>query len=128
MGVSDVSAWKVDPASKELYDDFMIEPLGLQAGQRIEYVQPPSGDVGLLNGESLLLVGINGVTTEMERAASGAGASVRVAELVADMKAIDATMAGATLDAMYVSAGPPSSRGTLETDAEAWEQLFLNLK
>jgi hypothetical protein len=33
-------------------------------------------------------------------------------------------MEGAELDAMFIGAGPSSSAGTLETDAEAWEWLF----
>eukprot|EP00966_Prymnesium_polylepis_P034206 795006-Prymnesium_polylepis.1 len=33
--IPDTTQWQVEPSSKELYDDFMIAPLGLQAGQRI---------------------------------------------------------------------------------------------
>jgi hypothetical protein len=48
MQIADTSQWQVEPTSTELYDDFMIVPLGLQAGQRIEYVPVPAGDVSTL--------------------------------------------------------------------------------
>eukprot|EP00966_Prymnesium_polylepis_P042589 989521-Prymnesium_polylepis.1 len=35
MRIPDTTQWQVKPSSKELFDDFMIAPLGLQAGQRI---------------------------------------------------------------------------------------------
>ena len=83
-------------------------------GSRVRILSERGGEV---------LVG-DGVAAAMESAATSAGASVRLAELKPDMKAIDATMADAELDAMYIAAGPGSSGGTLETDAAAWEHLF----
>ena len=125
MGVMDQAAWKVDPASDELYDDFMIEPLGVRAGQCVEYRQLPS-DVALhsLLGNHVLLLGAKSATALIEGAATEAGATVRVAELTADVKAIEAIMEAAELDAIFISAGPASLAGTLETSAEAWEIAF----
>ena len=126
MHIADTSQWQVEPTSLELYDDFMIEPLGLIAGQRIEYDPVPSADVKALASEHVLLVGKSAVTAEMERVATGVGASVRVAELTPVVKAIEATMEGAQLDALFIGAAPTSSTGTLETNAELWENLFDN--
>jgi citronellol/citronellal dehydrogenase len=124
MHIPDTSQWQVEPASRELYDDFMIEPLGLIAGQRIEYDPMPVADVSTLASQHVLLVGKSSVTAEMERVATGAGATVRVAALTPIVKAIESTMEGAKLDALFIGAAPTSSAGTLETDAETWEALF----
>ena len=125
MGVADRSAWQVVPASRKLLDDFMIEPLGLKAGQRVEYLPLPASDAGALAGEHLLLVGDNEVTAEMAREATAAGAIVRVAELTADLRTIEAAVQSLeSLDAIFISAGPVDSSCTLDTDATAWERLF----
>jgi NAD(P)-dependent dehydrogenase (short-subunit alcohol dehydrogenase family) len=124
MQIADTSQWQVEPTSTNLFDDFMVEPLGLQAGQVIEYVSLPAGDMSAFKSQNLLLVGTNNVTATMESTAKDAGASVRDVELVANTKAMDAVMEGAELDAMFIAAGPSSSAGTLETNAEAWEWLF----
>eukprot|EP00966_Prymnesium_polylepis_P171188 3957390-Prymnesium_polylepis.1 len=108
----------------------MIAPLGLQAGQRIEYLPVPPADVSSLAGQHVLLVGINDVTAEMERAAKAAGADLTfgavlaVVEMTVDVKAIEKIMEGAELDALFISAGEVSTAGTLETDCDSWERLF----
>jgi hypothetical protein len=80
MRIPDTSQWQVEPSSTELFDDFMIEPLGFEAGQVIEFLPVPAGDIGTLKDQSVLLVGANSVTAEMERKAKSKGAAARVAE------------------------------------------------
>ena len=125
MGIKDRSTWNVDPKSTDLFDDFMIEPLGLKEGQKIEYLPMPASDLGSLNDEYALLVGINSVTSDMTKVTTALGATVQQLELTADVPKIEKTIdAMVALDAVYISAGPTSTKGTLETDVAAWEALF----
>ena len=126
MHIPDRSPWQVNSSSHQLYDDFMIEPLGLNADQRIEYVPLPASKVGTLVDKHVLLVGggENGVIA-METVAREAGAIVESVGLSADVKAIEGLMEGRdALDAVFVGAGPVAASGTLDTDAAAWERLF----
>ena len=125
MGVRGRLPWQVS-ATDELFDDFMIRPLGLEAGQVIEYLPLPEEYLSKqLAGKSVLLVGENDTTVEMARAASSAGALVQVVGSTAEISTIKLILESlATLDMLFISAGPTSVVGTLETDAAAWERLF----
>ena len=125
MGVRGRLPWQVS-ATDELFDDFMIRPLGVEAGQVIEYLPLPEEYLSKqLAGKSVLLVGENDTTVEMARAASSAGALVQVVGATAEISTIKLILESlATLDMLFISAGPTSVAGTLETDAAAWERLF----
>ena len=126
MGVRGRLPWQVS-ATDELFDDFMIRPLGLEAGQVIEYLPLPEEYLSKqLAGKSVLLVGENDTTVEMARAASSAGALVQVVGSTAEISTIKLILESlATLDMLFISAGPTSVAGTLETDAAAWESACL---
>jgi NAD(P)-dependent dehydrogenase (short-subunit alcohol dehydrogenase family)/3-oxoacyl-(acyl-carrier-protein) synthase len=125
MGVTDISAWKVDPSSDELENDFMIEPVGLQLGQRIQYAHLHASGMSLLPGDCVFLVGINDVTATMYDQVTAVGALATTENLTADVKAIDAMFEHIEeLDALFISAAPKSALGTLETTGETWQKLF----
>jgi len=125
MGVADQSEWQVEPSSCELLDDFMITPIGLQAGQSVQYISLPASDIATLAGDHVLLVGNNDAAAEMAQAAAGVGATVHISELTADVNAIGAIVDSVpALDAIFIGAGPTSMEGTAATDAAAWDRLF----
>ena len=127
MGIADRSEWQVNPmtSSNDIVDDFLIEPLGLEAGQHIEYTSLPPGNVTMLAGQRVLLVDQDVATAVMEQIATDAGALVRKAPLTCDVKMIqDIVTSAETLDAIFIGAGPTGAADTLGTDADMWEQMF----
>ena len=129
MGINDCSPWQVEPSSRRVYDDFMIEPVGLIAEQRLRYVALPACELSSLAGEHLLLVQDSDrgatVTSAMEHAAMKAAMFVEREELSAGVRTIAAHMQVRNkLDSIFVGAGPVLASDTLHTDADGWEQLF----
>ena len=125
MGVSNASAWRVDSSRSDTLKDFMIDPVGLKEGQRIEYIPLP--DAHLPNSSMLQKVLLAGgpITVEMRGLGIAAGASVITTQLTADVLSIESGMANVgMLDAMFVGAAPASSLSTLQMTSNEWDELF----
>ena len=125
MGVTDFSAWKVDPR-EDVYDDFMVEAVGLKEGQHVGYVPlPPATASRSMSGRHVLLVGAGDTVAGMHAQLKDAGASATRVELTAHLKDMDRIMEEVDgLDDMFINAGPMSSVGTLDTTLDAWDDLF----
>ena len=127
-GVTDFGMFKVDPKKKDLTADFMIDAEGFKKqGQTIEYISIPRSGRSLdeLKGANVLLVGVSECTRKMAEAATKVGATVRVVERTTDAKKIATAVEGFDmLSFLFISAAPSSDKGTLETDADHWNQLY----
>jgi len=125
MNIADQSAWHVVPSQNNLYDAFMTEPLGLGAGQHVDFLSLPVADKSpIIAGMRLLLAGVGREAAAMAGTAVEAGAFACVIELTTDVEDTGARMPGGALDSMLVGAAPTSSLGTLATATELWECLF----
>ena len=123
MGITDNTAWRVNPdGAVSLDDDFMID-----VEEAIpEYHPLPPGDAAALAATRVLLVGDKARPrhASLHEALGAAVAQLDILELTANVSTIKHAMETVEMDAMLVGAGRLVSTGTLDTDVDAWNALF----
>jgi len=126
--VRDVKPWQVDPTENDIWEDFMIRPDGIAAGERpIFEALPASSGLGALSGSRSIVVDCASVSTACERAGARThnAAPLSSADAIGSFVSRTLGSGGAALDSLFIGAAPPTGvRGTLDVNAEKWEEMF----